>query len=59
MRDSGPRASVFLPICNSLEDKMNESILDPSEAELRAAAIDDVSDFDGDAPMVIENIDFA
>ncbi|GAA3613965.1 hypothetical protein GCM10022223_32730 [Kineosporia mesophila] len=48
-----------MPIRKPLEDIMNESLLSPSEAELRAAAIDDVSDFDGDAPMVIENIDFA
>jgi len=34
-----------------------EDLLAPSEEELRAAAIDELDEFDDDAPMVISNID--
>lgn len=34
-----------------------ESLLNPTEEELRAAAIDDLEQFNGDSPMIISNID--
>ncbi len=33
-----------------------DSLLAPDEAELRAAAIDELDEFEGDAPMLITNI---
>jgi hypothetical protein len=35
------------------------SFLSPSEGELRAAAIERLDEFEGDSPMLMENIDFA
>jgi hypothetical protein len=36
-----------------------DTLIKPTEDELRAAAIDELDEFDGEAPMLIENIDFA
>lgn len=36
-----------------------DTLITPTEDELRAAAIDELDEFDGDAPMLVENIDFA
>ena len=36
-----------------------DALIRPTEEELRAAAIDELDEFDGDAPVLIENIDFA
>ena len=36
-----------------------DTLIRPTEEELRAAAIDELDEFDGDAPMVITNIDHA
>ena len=35
------------------------NFLNPSEGEFRAAAIDKLDEFEGDSPMMLENIDFA
>lgn len=36
-----------------------DTLITPTEDELRAAAIDELDEFDGDAPMLMQNIDFA